>query len=388
MPQTRKFSQFEDGGALQDGDIVVGLRDGVNTFFDFSGSLAPVDADYILGTANPLLPNAQVLGNLTEGIVYNTPAAGTGTFSILNIGANLALDTATNTLSASSGGGTTITQVGHGFAVEDVVRFNGTDYVLAQANTAANAEVAGIITGVNGNDITIQQSGYVDGLFSGLTPGTVYFLSSSVAGLLTATEPTTIGDVSKPMFLATSATSGWILHYRGLVVTSSSSGGGGGGGGQLPDPLQIIQDNETGTFNTTSSGWQDTGISASITTSTAMAKVAIFCALTFAGDGASGFAYRLVRDATPIDIGDADGVKTNLTQASGASFSTSLAADSGLTTPEIYIDSPGAAAAYTYKIQIFRGASSEVFMNQGATDSDTANFYRSSSNMMLWEIDA
>ena len=42
MPITNsKFSQFEDGGDLEDGDIVVGLRDGINTRFLFSGDLPP-----------------------------------------------------------------------------------------------------------------------------------------------------------------------------------------------------------------------------------------------------------------------------------------------------------------------------------------------------------
>ena len=79
MAQTKKYTQFAAGGQLINGDIVVGLRAGVNTYFDVSGSISPVDADYILGTADALLPNAQVLGDLGSGIVVNSDAGATGT---------------------------------------------------------------------------------------------------------------------------------------------------------------------------------------------------------------------------------------------------------------------------------------------------------------------
>jgi hypothetical protein len=60
-------------------------------------------------------------------------------------------------------------------------------------------------------------SGALSGL-SGLTAGENYFLSPSVAGQLTATEPTTVGHVSVPVFVATSATTAVINIMRGAVV--------------------------------------------------------------------------------------------------------------------------------------------------------------------------
>jgi hypothetical protein len=53
-----------------------------------------------------------------------------------------------------------------------------------------------------------------------LTPGRVYYLSQSVAGALSLTEPTAVGTVSKPLVIATSATTGVMFNFRGYVNAS------------------------------------------------------------------------------------------------------------------------------------------------------------------------
>lgn len=50
-----------------------------------------------------------------------------------------------------------------------------------------------------------------------------YFLSDVTRGLLTATEPSTPGHISKSMFIADSTISGWVLPYIGYVITSGST---------------------------------------------------------------------------------------------------------------------------------------------------------------------
>lgn len=116
-----------------------------------------------------------------------------------------------------------VTQTGHGLAVGDVVRFNGTNYVKAQADTPANAEVVGIVSAVAGsNDFTLLYSGRITGL-SGLSAGSVYFLSESSAGALTTTEPTASGDVSKPLLIALSTTVGVFFNWRGMEITVDES---------------------------------------------------------------------------------------------------------------------------------------------------------------------
>lgn len=115
-----------------------------------------------------------------------------------------------------------VSQTAHGFTVGELVRYNGTQYVLAEADVAADADVDGIVSAVaDANDFTIQIAGYVTGL-AGLAAGTDYFLSPTTPGALTAVEPSTAGQVSKPVFHADSATTGFLLNMRGLVIPSAA----------------------------------------------------------------------------------------------------------------------------------------------------------------------
>jgi hypothetical protein len=117
-----------------------------------------------------------------------------------------------------------ITQSTHGFSVGDVLYHNGTIYALADADTEATAEVVGIVSAVaDTNTFTLLYSGYISGL-SGLTAGTVYFLSAT-AGDLTATEPSAAGQISKPLLIADSTTSGYFFNMRGMEIEASGSNG-------------------------------------------------------------------------------------------------------------------------------------------------------------------
>ena len=112
-----------------------------------------------------------------------------------------------------------VAQATHGFVVGDVLYVTGGDtYAKANANAVATAEVVGLVVAVpTTGTFTLLISGKITGL-SGLTAGTLYFLSSSVAGESTATEPATAGHVSKPLFVAINATEGIWVNYRGAIV--------------------------------------------------------------------------------------------------------------------------------------------------------------------------
>lgn len=115
-----------------------------------------------------------------------------------------------------------ISQTGHGFAVGDVVRLDGSNYVKAIATNPVNAEVVGIVSEVTSNDVfVLTLGGYVDGL-SGLVAGTPYFLSDTISGGLTSIEPTGSGMVSKPLLIAPTATTGYFFNMRGSVVSAPS----------------------------------------------------------------------------------------------------------------------------------------------------------------------
>ena len=116
-----------------------------------------------------------------------------------------------------------ITQNAHGFSVGNVLRIqnSATTYIKAQADTAVNAEVVGIVSSVtDANNFVLVTFGRVTGL-SGLTKGAVYFLSDSTAGLMTTTEPTPNGTkVSKPLLVADSTTSGFFTNNRGFIKSA------------------------------------------------------------------------------------------------------------------------------------------------------------------------
>ena len=114
-----------------------------------------------------------------------------------------------------------VNQASHGFSVGTILTHNGSSYVAAQADSASNAEVIGIVSEVQDtNSFTIQTSGHLTGL-SGLTAGTVYFLSDTTAGTATSTEPT----ISKPVYYASSTTEATMLNFRGSDSTLTAGGG-------------------------------------------------------------------------------------------------------------------------------------------------------------------
>jgi hypothetical protein len=128
----------------------------------------------------------------------------------------------------SGGGGSStgvtesVVQTAHGFSIGEAIRYNGSSYVASKADSAADADVVGLVSAVaDADNFTVQMAGYLTGL-SGLTAGTDYYLDPSTAGALTSTNPTTAGQVSKPLFQADSATSGFITNYRGIVIPAAS----------------------------------------------------------------------------------------------------------------------------------------------------------------------
>lgn len=95
-----------------------------------------------------------------------------------------------------------ITQNAHGFAAGDVLRRGSGSYAKAQADTAANAAAVGIVdTVLDANNFLLTEAGSITTL-TGLTDGTVYYLSAATAGALTSTKPT----IGVQILIATSST--------------------------------------------------------------------------------------------------------------------------------------------------------------------------------------
>ena len=116
---------------------------------------------------------------------------------------------------------------GHGFTGRGtIVRYNGTNFITAQANSDNNAGVIAMVSRVeNVNLFYVTQAGFVDGITVSPTeggafiPGTLYYLSQT-AGQLTSTKPSVPGQIALPCYRAFTATSGFFFGNDGYPIPS------------------------------------------------------------------------------------------------------------------------------------------------------------------------
>jgi hypothetical protein len=98
--------------------------------------------------------------------------------------------------------------------VGKMVYFDGVQWELA--NAADEDELAThviIEIGLNeGTHMKVQQVGKLGDIFSGLTPGSVYYLSPTVPGAITLTKPSVPGQFIQACILATTGEAGWALN--------------------------------------------------------------------------------------------------------------------------------------------------------------------------------
>jgi len=128
--------------------------------------------------------------------------------------------------SATSGENVTkeISQSSHGFAINAFIGWSGGTYNKAIADGNYDGEFVGLVTAsADTNTFSVTQSGYISGLTASFAANTTYWLSESTAGLLTSTEPTGDGEISKSAFIANSTSSGWVLPYAGVVVSTGAT---------------------------------------------------------------------------------------------------------------------------------------------------------------------
>ena len=155
--------------------------------------------------------------------------------------------------------------------------------------------------------------------------------------------------------------------------------------------VQIIQAVKTDTFATTAGAvWADvSGMSVSITPTSSSNKILIMVDMKGSGTAAaSTIRSRLLRDSTPIYIGDA---ASSRPQGMGQFYV------GGATTENIFylaqlggtfVDSPATTSAVTYKVQIGGDSSSTtIYVNRTQGDRDTTYFdARVAASITVMEI--
>ena len=104
------------------------------------------------------------------------------------------------------------------------LKMDSSGWGLAQADSDTNAQVIGVVSAVSTSTVfttyEITLDGYMEGL-SGLTPGSMYYLSPSSPGVSTATKPTTAGQFVKPIFIAASTTSGYLINQYAEEIVAA-----------------------------------------------------------------------------------------------------------------------------------------------------------------------
>ena len=157
--------------------------------------------------------------------------------------------------------------------------------------------------------------------------------------------------------------------------------------GRAGNILQVIQAVKTDTATTTSENtFVDTGLSVSITPSSASNKILVTANLNFSAGDMQNIAWRLVRGSTDLYMGDA---ASNRTRASGAvRVSTNQDAEHQNCT-SIFLDSPNTTSATTYKVQWCRTYStSTIYMNRASEDTDNDDRTRVPSSILVQEVAA
>ena len=147
--------------------------------------------------------------------------------------------------------------------------------------------------------------------------------------------------------------------------------------------IQLVSTTKTDPFNTQSTSYTDvTGLSATINIQSASSKVFVLITACGNTNGSKGYG-QIVRGATPIAIGDADGSKVRAT----FDMNNGGSGNRGQSYVAQTLDAPGVTGNVTYKLQVrHENGSGDVFINRIADTNDSAVNGRYSSTITLMEI--
>lgn len=147
--------------------------------------------------------------------------------------------------------------------------------------------------------------------------------------------------------------------------------------------LQVVSTTKTDTFSTTSTSLVDvTGLSVSITPTSATSKILVFVVASGGGlEATNGMNLALLRGATQISLGDASGSRS---RGFGGNQQISNALH---TNTSVFLDSPATTSATTYKVQASVNTGTG-YINRTHNDADNAYTTRGVSSITVMEIAA
>jgi hypothetical protein len=254
--------------------------------------------------------------------------------------------------------------------------------------------------------IKYSDSGFLDGAdetkklsfdVSGVTTGTTRTITMPDANVDLSSVGTP-DDNSVTLAKMAHGTDGEIITYdssgapatvgvgtSGQVLTSNGAGSApsmqDAGGGKV---LQVVSTTKTDTFSNSSSTLTDiTGLSATITPSSTSSKILVLVSTNCSNTAVNGRVFmRLMRDATPICVGNASGVIRQISMITQVD-STNNAQIVNITN----LDSPNTTSATTYKVQ-HAVLVSTGRINYLGGETNSTNYGRNASTITLMEIGA
>lgn len=184
---------------------------------------------------------------------------------------------------------------------------------------------------------------------------------ANIDGLLTTTGDTYYASAAGTPARLGIGSSGQVLSVSGGVPAWATAAGGG-------KVLQVVQGTTTSQTGVSSTTYIGTGITATITPSSATSKILVIWSTTWAkaGSTAGGLNFKLKRASTYL----------TLVEGAGYDFSTS-----GMrgTAGQNYLDSPSTTSATTYTVD---------FANFSGTDANYVQVSSSTGTITLMEIGA
>ena len=154
----------------------------------------------------------------------------------------------------------------------------------------------------------------------------------------------------------------------------------------------VVQTVKTNVFTTTSSTFTDvTGLTATITPTSATSKILVIADVVLVNTNTSGSvvsAFMRINGGNADNyVGDADGSRSRVTHGNTTFFDTSPSSYSVHGRTAVVLDSPGVATAVTYAVQV-RVSGGTAAVNRTTVDSNSAIYARTPSSITLIEVAA
>lgn len=157
------------------------------------------------------------------------------------------------------------------------------------------------------------------------------------------------------------------------------------GGSIAGTVVQVVSTTKTDAFSTSSTSFTDiTGLSVSITPSSASNKILVSYQIHGAGEPGVTHAYlRLLRDASVIAVGDSAGSRTPVT----GFLEIGAGSDAMVNSSTLFLDSPSTTSSVTYKMQIVpNNFTGTVFVNRPSSPTDASSRGRGISTITVMEV--